>query len=853
MGPRGGGGITVRAGRRTRAPHDRGDGAKPPREIASADGVDSPLIAQYVALKREHPEALLLSRVGDFYEAYGDDADDLARSLHIVLTSKDAGKGKRVAMAGVPYHSLDPYLARLMRQQRVVAIAEQMEAPVPNRLVRREVVRVLTPGTVSDEGLLDPERNNYLCAVARARGFTAVACADVSTGDATIQVASNDDELAAELERIRPAEAIVPSAIDAERVRAFAGERCRVAVHEAEPGVARAFAAIRDLSEEEGPSAAAALDLLASYLDAVKLDGASLTARARPVPTSAAMLLDASTRRHLDLLAGSGDERRASLLGVLGRTKTPMGHRLLAARIGAPLVDPSEIERRLDRVAALVGSSTLRAELHEGLAAIGDVERIVQRARSRRAGPRDLAALRRGLQSALEIAERLAAAGDAGLAPLGERMRGGGATAHTVSALAALVDEPPQTLADGGALKPESDVRLHEAVAIRSEARERLLALEAATRSRSGIRSLKIRYTQAFGYYFEIPRSATTAIPDDFTRRQSLVNAERFTNGELKALEAEILGAQSRQVAVERELFDALQAEVAASVDGLLAAGAALAEIDVHCALAQVAAERRYVRPQIATESVIDVADGRHPVVEAFGGVDFVANDCHADAQSRFLLITGPNMGGKSTYLRQTALISIMAQMGSFVPATTAKLGIVDRLFTRIGAGDDIAAGRSTFFVEMAEMAVILRRCTPRSLLLIDEVGRGTGTADGLAIAQAIGEHLLALDRAMPIVLFATHFHELVALAKTFHEVKNLHVVVADEAAGPVFSHRLLTGASSRSYGIAVARMAGLPPDVVDRALEIADEIEERPEPKVPARRRRSAAGPDGQLSLEIE
>jgi DNA mismatch repair protein MutS len=822
----------------------------------AARGVDSPLIAQYLALKAEFPEALLLSRVGDFYEAYGDDAEDLARSLNIILTSKEAGKGKRVAMAGVPHHSVDAYLARLIRQRRVVAIADQMEQPVPNRLVRREIVRVLTPGTVLEDQFLQPERHNYLCTVASADGITALAAADVSTGEASVRALVNDDELAAEIDRFDPAEVVVGDDADAQRIRPLVAQTCRISLADATPAATpRADAgAAKRFSRDERAAVEKSLLLLERYLTRLKLDGAAIASRAKPVVSASAMLIDPASRHHLDLVSGSGADTRASLLAVLARTRTSMGSRLLVARLCAPLVDVGEIRVRLDRVESLVKRVSTRLELQEILAGVGDVERIVQKVRARRAGPRDLAVLRRSLEAAGRLAPALERSSSDELGSFGAAIDADGAPARVAALLAgALVDDPPATLSDGGAIRPEHTPALADVVDLRARSRERMLALEADTKSRTGIKSLKIKFTQAFGYYFEVPRAHANGIPDDFARRQSLVNAERFTNVDLKELESAILSAKSRQVAIEREAFDALLADVDTIADALASSAAALAELDVYCSLAQVAGERRYVRPDIVEESAIDVEGARHPVVEAFGDFDFVANDCRADEEHRFLLITGPNMGGKSTYLRQTALLSVMAQMGSFVPAARARLGIVDRLFTRIGAGDDIAAGRSTFYVEMAETALILRRCTSRSLLLIDEVGRGTGTTDGLSIAQAISEYLLGLGKAMPIVLFATHFHELVGLRNVFGVIENLHVVVAEERSGPVFSHRVLHGASSRSYGIAVAKMAGLPPEVVVRAQEIADEIERRPQLRSePVRSRRETGGPDDQLSLKI-
>ncbi|HXW77315.1 MAG TPA: DNA mismatch repair protein MutS [Candidatus Eremiobacteraceae bacterium] len=819
----------------------------------------SPLFAQYEALKGEYPEALLLSRVGDFYEAYGDDAEDLARSLQIILTSKEAGGGRRIAMAGVPHHSVDVYLARLMRQRRVVAIAEQMEQPVPNRLVRREIVRVMTPGTVVDERYLEPDRNNYICAFART-GRIALAYADVSTAESAIAAFGNDDELSAELDRIAPSEVVVENAADEVYLRSLLPETCRVGrldPDDGRPENGEVFQAARpfgDVSADEQPAVERALGLLARYLRHVKIDTTPIFARIRTSRAHGAMLVDPATRRHLDLIAGSGDDAKASVLSVLARTRTPMGGRLLAARLRAPLVDVAEINRRLDRVQAFVERVGARLAAQEALAGVGDIERVVQKARARRATPRDLALLRRSLQSCAMLQEPLAQIDAAGCAEQRDRCCGAGAPATLLALLErSLADDPPATFAEGGVFRKGYSVALDELADLRVHARERLSALETATRARSGLRTLRVKYTQAFGYYFEVPRAHAESVPVDFARRSSLVNAERFTNVELKELESEILSSRSRQSALERELFDGLLADVDRAGEALLDAAAAIAGVDVECSLAQVAGERRYVRPLVTEERVIDVDSGRHPVVEAFGTGDFVANDCRVDDERRFLLITGPNMGGKSTYLRQTALLSILAQIGSFVPARRARLGVVDRVFTRIGAGDDIAAGRSTFFVEMSEMALILRRCTARSLLLIDEVGRGTGTTDGLAIAQAICEHLLGLRDRMPSVLFATHFHELVALANVFPVIQNLHVGVADDAPGLVFSHRVLHGASSRSYGIAVGQMAGLPDSLVARAGQIADELESRPEPRPgPLRRTHAAAAGDDQLNLGL-
>jgi len=856
LGPRRPGGIIVRHARGQRAPHEdkAGQAARSAHAVGAAtDAVGtSPLIAQYLSLKAEYPEALLLSRVGDFYEAYGDDANELASALNIVCTSKEAGKGKRVAMAGVPHHSVDHYLARLLRQRRIVAIAEQMEEPVPNRLVRREIVRVLTPGTVLEDQFLSAERNNYLCAVATAAGKTAIAATDISTSSSFLSIVDDDDALASELDRLAPAELVVESDEDVERYRPLVPETSRIAVCDP-PEAGAAPAVVQRVALTERAAAHEALGLLAGYLQYLRLDGAAVCDSAVLHETRTTMTLDRSTRRHLDLLSGSGESKHASVASVLAKTKTPMGSRLQAQWLCAPLLDVQAIGRRHDSVEAFVTSASFRLEVQRVLASIGDIERIVQKVRARRAGPRDLAGLRRSLESVREVGELLRGEPGQLFAAFADALADDGGPARTVELLCAtLLDEPAATLAEGGVIRPEHSAELLELIGLRSAGREHLLALEGEVRAATGIRALKIKYTQAFGYYYEVSRAQAQSVPPEFVRRQSLVNAERFSDHRLKELEARILSSRSQQVALERRLFDEILAQLDGFATSLHVCARAVAQIDVFCSLAQVAAERRYVRPVLVEESTLAVEGGRHPVVEAFGGLDFVPNDCEVNAERRFLLITGPNMGGKSTYLRQTALLSILAQMGSFVPAMRATLGVVDRLFTRIGAGDDIAAGRSTFYVEMAEMALILRNCTPRSLMLIDEVGRGTGTIDGLAIAQAISEHLLNLGDAMPIVLFATHFHELVDLAQTFASVDNLHVAVADEPTGPVFSHRLLRGSSSRSYGIAVAAIAGMPKPIVDRAADIAKALESRP--AVESRRTRSPKpGPAEQRQLEME
>jgi DNA mismatch repair protein MutS len=525
---------------------------------------------------------------------------------------------------------------------------------------------------------------------------------------------------------------------------------------------------------------------------------------------------------------------------------------LLARWILAPLVDRAAIGVRADRVQALAANYNARATLQELLAGVFDLERIAQKVRFRRALPRDLGSLRR----TLALLGPLRAALPESLAPFRERV---GEHADLLGELErTLCDELPATLGDGGVIRPGASPEVGECIALRTGARERMAALEDRERTRTGIKGLKVKYASAFGYAIEISKSNLALVPPDYVRKQTLANGERFVTPELKELEIAIASAHSRQLRLEEALYANLVESVAANVDALLATADALGELDVACGLAQVAGERGYVRPSFVDTSTFDVVDGRHPVIEALAGDAFVPNDAHlAESTARFILLTGPNMGGKSTYLRQAALLAILAQIGAFVPARSMTLGIVDRIFTRIGAGDDIASGQSTFYVEMAEASNILRRCTRRSLLLIDEVGRGTGTIDGLAIAQAICEYLLGLEAQAPMTLFATHFHELVALGERWPMVANFHVTAVESAAragAPVFSHRVLPGSTSRSFGIEVARMAGLPSGVIARAREIAGVLETRPtlEAQVPLRTRLAEADRQEETQLTL-
>jgi DNA mismatch repair protein MutS len=817
----------------------------------------SPMLEQYFGMKDRYPEAILLSRVGDFYEAYGEDAQTIAQALQIALTSKEAGSGRRVAMAGVPHHALSGYLHKLVAQRFIVALAEQLEAPVPNKLVRRDVVRIVTPGTLIEEQLLDGKSHNFLAAVTALGDVFALAYTDISTGHSAATALCGDgayDEMLAELARIAPAEIVADLPADVRATMAVAIEAMGARLAAPAIGLVATHErlSVDGFSLDESMAMQRALDVLGGFIKRTAIAGGTHGLRAAAFYRYQNFLaLDPSTRKHLELTRAQGQNPRATLLATLDLCATSMGSRMLGRWILAPLVDRDQIASRQHAVQTLLDEHARRDAIRELLAGCFDLERIAQKVRFRRALPRDLASLRRTLDVLRPLPQLVPPA----LAPLVARL---GEFADLYDDLMrTLVDEPPAQLVDGGVIRPEADAELAQCVALRTDARASLSALEERERERTGIKSLKIKYASAFGYAIEITKSQADNVPPDYVRKQTLTTGERFITPELKELELAISTAQSRQQRLEERLFGELIERVAARCDDLLAAAETIAGIDVVGALAQCAAERGYVCPQFVEDSTIAIDEGRHPVMEAVLHAHFVPNDLRLEpAAHRFILLTGPNMGGKSTYLRQAGLLAIMAQIGSFVPARAMRLGIVDRIFTRIGAGDDLASGQSTFYMEMAEAANILRRSTRRSLLLIDEVGRGTGTIDGLSIAQAISEYLLGLEDQAPMALFATHFHELCALADHWPLVANYHITAVENTAkdgAPVFSHRVQPGSSSRSFGIEVARMAGLPQAVIERAQEIADALSGHSdvEAQVPLRRRLPKATPtERQLSF---
>jgi DNA mismatch repair protein MutS len=828
----------------------------------------TPLMRQYTAIKKEHPNALLFFRLGDFYELFFEDAVVAARELQITLTSRNKEKDTAIPMCGVPYHAAENYIAKLIRKGFKIAICEQMEDPrLAKKLVKREVTRVLTPGT-SVDAQLGSEENNFLACVARAGNSAGFAALDLSTGEFRATEFIGEDaerRIREELLVLRPREVLFASSLPL--FEGAPSSRPQLAKGWDEARIPLAAAAPRIASLENARWAETPLDdwvfapdyaipQVENHFGVLSLEGFGLANRAAAATAAGAILhyvrttqrgsldhvdrigfyerqncliLDAVTVRNLELIeplfTGSGDN--ATLFRSLDLTVTPMGKRLLRAWMLRPSIDAAEITQRLDAVDSMVKDLVAREELRRSMEGILDLERLLSRVTLETANPRDLLALATSLAKLPTVRAALSHF------PV-ERLRTLHAQCDELADLRARVetsleDEPPLTLADGGVIRTGVDPALDELRDLSRNSKQYIAQIEQRERQRTGIGSLKVKFNSVFGYYLEISKSNLHHAPPDYERKQTLVNAERFTTPELKEYEAKVLDAQEKMVEIERRLFAELRIAIAAEARRIRQTALALAEIDLLASFASLAANRSYCRPKLDDSSDIEIVDGRHPVIEQLeisGVADrFVPNDIYLNGTTHaILLITGPNMGGKSTYLRQAALIVLMAQMGSFVPARSARLGLVDRIFTRIGAADNLARGRSTFMVEMTETAAILNTATARSLILLDEVGRGTATYDGLAIAWAAIEYIHANTRAK--TLFATHYHELTELADRLSGVKNYHVGVKESGGGIVFLRKVEEGAADKSYGIEVAKLAGLPNDVIHRAREVLAEHE---------------------------
>ncbi|WP_428032343.1 DNA mismatch repair protein MutS [Ancylobacter sp.] len=831
-----------------------------PKSAADAERV-TPMMAQYIEIKAANPGSLLFYRMGDFYELFLEDAEIAARALGIVLTKRGKHQGEDIAMCGVPVDRAEEYLHKLIAAGYRVAVCEQMEPPAeakkrgPKSVVKRDVIRLVTPGTLTEDALLDARRENVLASLARVKGGAieegdgyvyALAFADISTG--SFRVAETDStRLSADLARIEPAELLVADAVydeaelrpiwrDLPAVTPLPKESFDGAT--AERRIAGFFqVATLDSFGTFSRAELAAAGAIVAYIERTQLGARPPLSRPQREASTEAMIIDPATRANLEILRTTTGERTGSLCAAVDRTVTSAGARLLARRLAEPLTDPRRVADRLDAVECLVEETSLRAQLRERLAGTPDLARALSRVSLGRAGPRDLAAIGRGLGEGMAISALIAAS------PAPDELTAAAAAladvdpALAATLTAALDDELPLNRRDGGFIRPAYAEELDATRALRDESRRVVAALERRYVEETGVRALKIRHNAVLGYFVEVSQQNADRLrepPFDaiFLHRQTMAGAMRFTSTELAELEAKISSAGERALALEQRLFDELVVAVMGQTEAIRACAEALAVIDVTAGLAKLAVDERHVRPEVHDGLDFRIEGGRHPVVEQAlrrDGGPFVANDCELSPPDgaragRIWLVTGPNMAGKSTFLRQNALIAILAQAGAFVPARAARLGVIDRLFSRVGAADDLARGRSTFMVEMVETAAILNQATERSLVILDEIGRGTATFDGLSIAWASLEHLHESNRCRG--LFATHFHELTALSQRLSRLVNATVKVKEWEGDVIFLHEVVPGAADRSYGIQVAKLAGLPHAVVERARAVLTELE---------------------------
>ncbi|MCI0847508.1 MAG: DNA mismatch repair protein MutS [Chloroflexi bacterium] len=824
----------------------------------------TPIRRQYLKIKGEHPDAILLFRIGDFYETFDDDAVLAAKELEITLTSRSMGKGLRVPLAGVPANSLDTYLARLIKKGHKVAICEQTSDPATSKgLVDREVVRVVTPGTVIESALLDQKTNNYLAAVSvgsAAEERVGLAYVDITTGEfLATELALH--ELPLELERIEAAEVLVPESDDPPPWAGHGnnGAGPNYELTPVEPRIFHPDEARQALLSHYGiltlesfgcegkdlavAAAGAIVEYLARTQKAAKLKLANLSIYA----TGSFMALDSQTRRNLELFAaGRNESKELSLLAALDRTKTPMGGRLLRQWLGQPLLDLTELEQRLDAVDHFYLDGLKRTAAISSLGKVADLERIAGRIVSGTVAPRELIALKDGLAAVPGLRELLDG-------PDLEWLQGQLLPLSDVCSLIeeSIAPDPVGAVGDGNVIRPGFSTEMDELKSASSNARQFIAGLEQRERERTSIKGLKVGYNQVFGYYIEVTKSNIDKVPEDYIRRQTLTNAERYIIPELKEYESLVLNARERLEEAERDVYHRVCAQLAESAGAISRTAAAIARLDVFSGLADAAVENGYVRPKLDEGNAIRIKDGRHPVVERVLQTGaYVPNDVDlSNDDTRVLVLTGPNMAGKSTYIRQVAIITLMAQIGCFVPASEASIGLVDRIFTRVGLQDDLATGQSTFMVEMVETAAILNQATPRSLVILDEIGRGTSTYDGLSIARSVIEHIHNDPRLGCKTLFATHYHELTKLAASLPGVRNCSVAVTEEGNKVVFLHKIVPGGADKSYGVHVAQMAGLPQGVINRAWEVLADLEAQSQENG-GRRARPKGEPAQQMAL---
>ena len=802
----------------------------------------SPMMQHYMETKKQYPDCILFYRLGDFYEMFFDDAKTVSRELELTLTGKECGMAERAPMCGVPYHAVDSYLSRLVQKGYKVAIAEQMEDPkLAKGLVKREVTRIVTPGTLLDSQALDETKNNYLMSIVYLAKSFGIAVTDVTTGEFLVTEVDSTRALLDELYKYTPSEiicneAFYMSGVDLEELK----NRLNFLItpldnHYFDDAVCRDtlkrhfhVGTLAGLGLEDYRTGLVAAGAAMSYLLETQKTSLSHITKITPYRSGKYMVLDTSTRRNLELLETLREkQKRGSLLWVLDKTKTAMGARLLRSFIEQPLIDREEIVKRQDAIEELNGSYISREELIEYLNPIYDLERLIGRISYQSASPRDLIAFKNSLQMLPPIKTLLEEFHTPLLTELREDLDPLSDLAELIDR--AIVEEPPLGIREGGIIKDGYNEEADRLKKAKTEGKTWLMELEAREREKTGIKNLRIKYNKVFGYYLEVTNSFLSQVPDTYVRKQTLTNAERFTTEELKKLEEIILGAEDKLFILEYDLFCEVRSTISAEVSRIQKTARCIAWLDVLASLSVVASRNQYVRPKINEKGIIDIKEGRHPVVEQMLRDDlFIANDTYLDnGNNRLSIITGPNMAGKSTYMRQTALICLMAQMGSFVPAASANIGISDRIFTRVGASDDLASGQSTFMVEMTEVANILRNATKDSLLILDEIGRGTSTFDGLSIAWAVIEYISNPKILGAKTLFATHYHELTELEGSLKGVNNYCIAVREMGEDIVFLRKIVKGGADKSYGIQVAKLAGVPEPVLERARELVEELSE--------------------------
>ena len=800
----------------------------------------TPMMQQYMETKKQYPDCILFYRLGDFYEMFFEDALTASRELEITLTGKNCGQEERAPMCGVPYHAVEGYLSKLVSKGYKVAICEQLEDPkLAKGLVKRDVVRIVTPGTNSIVQSLDETKNNYLMCVAHFAGKTGVSVADVTTGDYYVTEVEDLRRLLDEINKYQPSElicndAFLMSGADLEDLKSRLG----IAVYSLEPHyfdedlcrkcLMRHFrvSSLIGLGVESFSSGLIAAGGLLQYLYDTQKTSLDHFTHLQPYLTGKYMLLDSATRRNLELTETLREkQKRGSLLWVLDKTKTAMGGRMLRSDLEQPLIDRKEMEKRLDAVEELCKDPMSREELREYLNPVYDLERLLGKVSYRTANPRDLLAFANSMEMLPHIKTVLRGFSSRRLVEIETDLDDLGDLYDLIRR--AITEEPPVSVREGGMIREGFDETIDQLRHAKTEGKTWLAQLEEQERERTGIKNLKVKYNKVFGYYLEVTNSYKNLVPSDYVRKQTLVNAERYTTPRLKELEDMILNAEDKLTALEYEKFCQVRDAIAAQVERIQRTAKAIARLDVSASLSLVAERNHYVRPKLNEKGVIDIKDGRHPVVEQMIEHDmFIANDTYLDNQKHCIaVITGPNMAGKSTYMRQAALIVLLAQIGSFVPAKSANIGIVDRIYTRVGASDDLASGQSTFMVEMNEVANILRNATSKSLLVLDEIGRGTSTFDGLAIAWAVIEHISNKKLLGAKTLFATHYHELTELEGKIGNVNNYCIAVKEKGDDIVFLRKIIRGGADKSYGIQVARLAGVPDMVIDRAKEIVSQL----------------------------